>query len=313
MARLSTAPKRASTLATPSAPSPARVGTITPPSPAPEMSKKQVQEALASIDTLTANQLDRLPVKELWAVYIRTKNPNLRNYFWAKYYPLVRYIAERTYSRLPDEVDVGDLMSAGQFGLRDAIDAFDLSHGVKFETYCAPRIKGAILDELRQMDWVPRLVRSRSAKVQGTTDRFKMRHGRAPTPGELSDALGVNTEEFEKITRDGKAVGTSSLNRKCFQSDGNKDLTEIDTIRDDSQSDPLVDSHRRDLKELITKGLTRAERLIVVLYYYEEMTMKEIGSTLDLSESRVSQMHSSILARLKAQMQHRERELEPAE
>ncbi len=103
----------------------------------------------------------------------------------------------------------------------------------------------------------------------------------------------------------------TSLARKCFQSDGNRDVREIDVIKDESQRDPLIEIQRRDVKDLITRGLSRAERLIVILYYYEEMTMKEIGSTLDLSESRVSQMHSSILARLKAQMQHRERELEP--
>ncbi len=271
------------------------------------------QDPLKFAESLPSSQIEQMPINDVWALYSRTKSPNLRNYFWKRYFPLVKYIAERTYTRLPDEVDVNDLISAGQFGLKDAIDTFDLSRGVKFETFCAPRIKGAILDELRTMDWVPRLVRSRSAKVLVTTDRFKMRHGRAPTEEELASALNVDAEEFDKITRDGRAVGTSSLNRKCFTSDGNKDLTEIDTIRDGSQVDPHAEGQRRDVKELVTKGLSRAERLIVILYYYEEMTMKEIGATLDLSESRVSQMHSSILARLKSQMQNRVPELEPGE
>ncbi len=256
-------------------------------------------------------ELDSMPSAEVWAEYQRTHSQTIRNYFWEKHIHLVRYIAERTYARLPDEVDVNDLMSAGQFGLMDSIDGFDPSRGVKFETFCAARIKGAILDELRAMDWVPRLVRHRSSKVDQARHAFHMVYGRMPTQDELSGKLGVEGEEFEKIDRDSKAVSTVSLNRKCFQSDGNKDVTEIDVIKDDSQRNPLGETQRRDVKELITKGLSRAERLIVVLYYYEEMTMKEIGSTLDLSESRVSQMHSSILLRLKAQMQHREEELEP--
>lgn len=255
-------------------------------------------------------KLDATPVTDLWKQYAAQRTEELRNYFWERYFPLVRFISERTYTRLPDEVDINDLMSAGQFGLMDAINAFDLDYGVKFETYCAQRIKGAILDELRAMDWVPRLVRSRSAKVEGARQRFEMREGRIPTQDELAQILGVDEEEFDKIEKDSKAVGTVSLARKCFNSDGNKDVTEIDVIKDETQSNPLIETQRRDIKELITKGLSRAERLIVILYYYEEMTMKEIGATLDLSESRVSQMHSSILLRLKAQMQHRAKELE---
>jgi len=259
-----------------------------------------------------STSLDQVPLPELWVRYRKSSDIAIRNYFWEKYIHLVRYIAERTWSRLPDEVDLHDLISAGQFGLMDAIDAFDPDRGVKFETYCANRIKGAILDELRAMDWVPRLVRSRTNKVEGVANRFIMANGRAPTKSELSSELGVNGEEWEKIDKDSKAVGTVSLSRKCFTSDGNKDVLEIDVINDESQVNPLQESQRRDIKELITRGLSRAERLIVVLYYYEEMTMKEIGATLDLSESRVSQMHSSILARLKAQMQHKAKDIDPA-
>jgi RNA polymerase sigma factor for flagellar operon FliA len=201
-------------------------------------------------------------------------------------------------------------MSAGLFGLMDAIDAFDLERGVKFETYCAPRIRGAILDELRAMDWVPRLVRHRSAKVDQARNSLEMQLGRKPSTNEIATRLGVDGEEFKKLQRDSSAVGVVSLSRRCRQSDGSRELREIDVIKDDTQDNPLSETQRRDLRDLVTKGLSRAERLIVVLYYYEQMTMKEIGATLDLSESRVSQMHSSILARLKAQMQHREREFE---
>ena len=253
--------------------------------------------------------LKDMPIEEVWMEDKQTGTEEIRNFLIERYLDIVRYTAERMHMRLPSEVDVEDLMSAGLFGLMDAIDAFDLERGVKFETYCAQRIRGAIFDELRAMDWVPRLVRSRTAKVEKARKGLEMELGRKPTEKEICGRLDVNKSEFEKLSKDSKPVGIVSLNRKWFETDSNKDVREIDVIHDNRQENPLTEVQRKDLKVLITKGLSRAERLIVVLYYYEEMTMKEIGMTLDLSESRVSQMHSSILLRLKAQMQHRTKEL----
>ncbi|MFI4873436.1 MAG: FliA/WhiG family RNA polymerase sigma factor [Phycisphaerales bacterium JB061] len=256
--------------------------------------------------------LSERPIVELWEDYSESRDQDIRNFFMEKYYSLVRYHAERVHARLPDEVNIDDLIQAGVFGLADAINAFDLGRQVKFETYCAPRIRGAILDELRLMDWVPRLVRHRSSKVEQARQRLETATGRPATHDEIAESLGVDEEEYEKIQRDSSAVGTFSLTRKAYPGDGDRDVREIDVIRDDTQQNPVRNLERRDLQDLITKGLSRAERLIVILYYFEGMTMKEIGATLDLSESRVSQMHSSILARVKAQVQHRVRELEPA-
>lgn len=256
--------------------------------------------------------LSERPIEDLWSDYAESRDQSIRNFFMEKYYPLVRYHAERVHARLPDEVNIDDLVQAGVFGLADAINAFDLARQVKFETYCAPRIRGAILDELRLMDWVPRLVRHRSSKVEQARQRLETATGRPATHEEIAESLGVDAEEYEKIQRDSEAVGTFSLTRKAYPSDGDRDVREIDVIRDDTQQNPVRNLERKDLQDLITKGLSRAERLIVILYYFEGMTMKEIGATLDLSESRVSQMHSSILARVKAQVQHRVRELEPA-
>jgi len=258
-------------------------------------------------------RFDKIPINDIWKEYQKSQSQDVRNYLMERFLPLVRYNAERIHQRLPDEVDIEDLMSAGLFGLMDAIDAFDLERKVKFETYCAPRIRGAILDELRSMDWVPRLVRHRSAKVDQVRQSIEKSTGRPATEEDVAKVLNLPAEEFDKLSKDGKAVNTRSLTQRCFPSDGGRDVREIDVIKDETQSNPLTEMQRRDLKELITKGLTRAERLIVILYYYEGMTMKEIGSTLDLSESRVSQMHSSILARLKAQMQHRMRDMEEVE
>ncbi|MCL2640312.1 MAG: FliA/WhiG family RNA polymerase sigma factor, partial [Phycisphaerales bacterium] len=199
-------------------------------------------------------------------------------------------------------------MQAGIFGLKDAIEAFDLDRGVKFETYCAPRIRGAILDELRSMDWVPRLVRSRAHKLDQVSRQLEMELGRTPSEDEISKRLGLPTAEYDKLMKDATAVTQVSLSRKWFETDGSKDVREIDVLEDRRTTDPTDEVQRRDLKSLITRGLTRAERLILILYYYEEMTMKEIGLTLDLSESRVSQMHSSIIMRLKAQMANKDKE-----
>ncbi len=261
--------------------------------------------------TTSFPDLEARPIEEIWTEFAKSRSERLRNYLMEKFLPLVRYNAERIYARLPDEVDIEDLMSAGLFGLMDAIEAFDLDRKVKFETYCAPRIRGAILDELRSMDWVPRLVRHRSSKVDQARQAIEMETGRKATNEEIAARLQIDPEEFEKYVRDSHAVGVTSINRAAFPSDGSREMREIDVVKDSAQVNPVKELQRKDLKELITKGLSRAERLIVILYYYEGMTMKEIGATLDLSESRVSQMHSSILARLKAQMQHRMKELEP--
>src|SRR6187401_2232823 len=252
----------------------------------------------------------RTDIAQVWTDYKKTKTEALRNVLMMEYISVVKYNAERIYAKLPDEVELDDLMQAGIFGLKDAIESFDLERGVKFETFCAPRIRGAILDELRSMDWVPRLVRSRSHKLDSVSKQLEMELGRQPTNDEIAKRLKVSMGEFEKMAKDASAVGLVSLSRKWFETDSNKDVREIDVLEDKRGADPVREIQRKDLKELITKGLSRAERLIIILYYFEEMTMKEIGATLDLSESRVSQMHSSILARLKAQMADRRKEFQ---
>jgi RNA polymerase sigma factor for flagellar operon FliA len=259
--------------------------------------------------TMAKREMTEADLKRVWIDYKKTRTELLRNILMETYLHLVRYNAERIHTKLPDEVELDDLMSAGIFGLMDAIAAFDLERGVKFETYCAPRIRGAILDELRSMDWVPRLVRSRAHKLEGASKQLEMELGRAPTNDEIAKRLRISMNEYEKIAKDASAVGVVSLSRKWFETDSNKDVREIDVLEDKRGADPVREIQRKDLKELITKGLSRAERLIIILYYFEEMTMKEIGATLDLSESRVSQMHSSILMRLKAQMADRRKEL----
>jgi len=247
-----------------------------------------------------------------WRRFHASRDEGARNEILETYLPLVKYTAERLHSKLPDEVDVDDLVSAGVFGLVDAVNAFDPARGVKFETYCAPRIRGAILDELRSMDWVPRLVRSRAHKLKEASQRLEAELGRKPTDKELAKGMKLPMGEFRKLQRDAHAVGLVSLSRKWFETDSNKDVREIDVLQDKRSDDPFRAVQRKDIKDLVTRGLSRAERLIIILYYFEEMTMREIGETLDLSESRVSQMHSAILSRLRHQLEKRQKELQPA-
>ncbi len=251
-------------------------------------------------------------LQQWWTQYHKTRSEEARNLLMEQYLHIVKYTAERLYAKLPEEVDVDDLISAGIFGLMDAVKAFDPRRGVKFETYCSPRIRGAILDELRSMDWVPRLVRSRAHKLNEATAALEAQLGRKPEDKELAKEMRVSLREFRKLERDAHATGVVSLSRKWFETDSHKDVREIDVLEDRKSEDPLRSVQRKDLKELITRGLSRAERLIIILYYFEEMTMKEIGETLDLSESRVSQMHSAILGRLQGQLEKRQKELATA-
>ncbi|MHC4982717.1 MAG: FliA/WhiG family RNA polymerase sigma factor [Planctomycetota bacterium] len=262
---------------------------------------------------MAASKVDKTKgeqVRKWWKKFNKTGDEKARNGLMEHYLPIVRYSAERLHAKLPDEVDVEDLMSAGIFGLMDAVNAFDPSRGVKFETYCAPRVRGAILDELRAMDWVPRLVRSRAHRLSQAAHALEAQLGRKPDAKELAKKMKLSIKEFRKLQRDARAAGMISLNRKWFETDSSKDVREIDVIEDKRTDSPFNTVQRKDIRDLVTRGLSRAERLIIILYYFEEMTMREIGETLDLSESRVSQMHSAILERLKHQLDKRRKELQ---
>jgi len=268
-----------------------------------EQEKKFTEDSMST--TLAPEEIE-----QLWREYKRDpSNIELRNKLIEIYMPLVRYNGERIWARLPEGVDLEDLISAGVFGLINAIEAFDLDRGVKFETYCVPRIRGAMLDELRTMDWVPRLVRSKASKLNEAVQTLEAKLGRPPTQQELAEHFGISLEELDKLMSEANTVNLISLNKKWYETDSYKDVREIDILEDKKGEDPTKRLEQADLMRLITKGLSRNERLIIILYYYEELTMKEIGATLDLSESRVSQMHSAIVQRLQEQLAKRKTEL----
>lgn len=248
-------------------------------------------------------------VEELWKDFKKTGDKDLRNTLIEKYLPLVKYIAERLLAKLPQNIELDDLTSAGIFGLMDAIEGFDLSRGVKFETYCTTRIRGAILDELRSLDWVPRIVRNKANRVETTWKNLEMELGRTPTDLEMAERLDLSLTEYEELLREASAITIVSLTDKAKEDQGSKTLRKIDLLENKKQEDPEEELRRKEITDFITRGLSRKERLIMLLYYYEDLTMREIGATLNLSESRVCQLHSRIIFRLKNQLKKYQTEL----
>ena len=248
-------------------------------------------------------------VMAMWREYKRTQDENLRNDLLVKYLPLVRYIAERLLAKLPKSIPLDDLQSAGVLGLMDAVRGFDPERGVKFETYCTTRIRGAILDELRALDWVPRIVRSKANKIERAFKTLETQFGRHPSDMEMAAHFELSLPEYEAMAREASATTMVSLTTETKDDDGSKSMRKLDLLEDKKGVDPEVELKKKEVTEFITRGLSRKERLIILLYYYEELTMREIGEALDLSESRVCQLHSRIILRLKSQLQKFQAEL----
>ncbi len=245
----------------------------------------------------------------MWREFKRTNDLGLRNTLIEKYLPLVRYIAERVLSKLPQSIQVDDLESAGVLGLMDAVRGYDPERGVKFETYCTTRIRGAILDELRSLDWVPRIVRSKANKIDKTFKSLEVQLGRNPSDIEMAGELEMELPEYQEMAREATATTMTSLTTDTRDDDGSKSMRKLDLLEDKKGVNPEVEFKKKEVTEFITRGLNRKERLIIILYYYEELTMREIGETLSLSESRVCQLHSRIIIRLKSQLQNVQTEL----
>jgi RNA polymerase sigma factor for flagellar operon FliA len=238
----------------------------------------------------------------IWRTFKRTRDENLRNTLIEHHMPLVRAIAERVLQTLPKSIELDDLSSAGTFGLMDAINGFDLSRGIKFKTYCTTRIRGSILDELRSQDWVPRLVRLKAHRLDRAIRQLEGELGRAPNQSEIASALGITLDELHAHEAEANAKTIFSLSEKWDDGDEEKEMEKIEILADRKSVDPVDTIQQHDALEMITGSLTKKERLIILMYYYEGLTMRVIGEIMELTESRVCQIHSNVMARLKAQL-----------
>jgi RNA polymerase sigma factor for flagellar operon FliA len=242
----------------------------------------------------------------LWLRYRKTGDPKLRDRLILTYAPLVKYVAGRLGSGLPAHVEESDLVSYGLLGLIGAIERYDPERDVKFETYAIARIKGAIIDELRAMDWVPRSVRSRAREIERAMSELEGRLGRAPSDAELAAKLGISAEELEESLSEIARSSIAALDELWASSGaGGDQIALIDTIEDESAPDPQRTLSQTELREAIADAIARLperEKLVVTLYYYEELTLREIGEVLGVTESRVSQLHTKAILRLKARL-----------
>lgn len=248
----------------------------------------------------TASRWSDKPIGEIWAAYWAQRADELLGELMVRYRWLVSKLAAKVSNRTPWCVEFDDLESDGMLGLREAIIAFDPDRAVKFTTFAPQRIRGAIIDGIRAMDFAPRLVRSRSVKIGAAIETLTARLQRPPSHEELAERLGLSMHQLQLELPDATARQAVSLSTKWFETDSGRDVTEAHNLADphDGWSETITSDAMRQM----LRGLCRAEKMIVVLYYQEEMTMKQIGRAIGLSESRVSQMLSSILLRLKAQL-----------
>ncbi|MDR2842399.1 MAG: RNA polymerase sigma factor WhiG [Spirochaetaceae bacterium] len=251
------------------------------------------------------NLLDEKSEDELWADYRQKKDPKIRDAFIRQYAPLVKYVAGKVHDGMPATVEFDDLVSYGTFGLLDAIEKFDPAKDVKFKTYAVVRIRGAIFDELRSTDWVPRSVRQKIREVEEAISTLEAQLGRPVTDQEVAEYLKMDENEFIKTIV--KISGTSvlSLNDVWFSGDENDKVSIQDSIEGPDTLKPDVIVERDEIRRVIVNvinELPEKEKKIIALYHYEDLTLKEIGQVLDITESRVSQLHTKAMTRIRAKL-----------
>ena len=266
--------------------------------------KKAVRKKAASAEPPLP--VEERPTEELWDLYQvaaqkqdQAQLQQLRNILMERHYPLVKYIAERLLQTLPKSIELDDLVSAGLFGLMDAIRGFDPSRGIKFKTYCTTRIRGSILDQLRSQDWVPRLVRLKASRIEKMLHQLTGEYGREPTHAELAAALQMDHAELSKEIEASSAKSMYSLSEKWEDRDDDSSMEKVDVLEDKKSCDPIGELNKRDMMGYMTRSLTHKERFIIEQYYQVGHTMREIGEMLSLTESRVCQIHSNVMSRLK--------------
>ncbi|MFQ3547364.1 MAG: RNA polymerase sigma factor WhiG [Termitinemataceae bacterium] len=249
--------------------------------------------------------LEQRTEEELWSQYKKTRDPKIREFFIRQYAPLVKYVAGKVAVGMPHNVEFDDLVGFGVFGLLDAIEKFDPEKNVKFKTYAVTRIRGAIFDELRSIDWVPRSVRQKTKELEEVIGSLEAQLGRTATDQEIADALGMTEDEFLKTMM--KISGTSilSLNDVWFSGDENDKVSIGESIEAPHSLNPDVIVEKDEIRRIIVDAINELpdkEKKVLVLYYYEDLTLKEIGQVLEVTESRVSQLHTKAILRLRAKL-----------
>lgn len=247
--------------------------------------------------------MDEAGKKKLWEEYAKTQSPELREKIILEYAPLVKVVAGRLSMYLGYNVEYEDLVSYGIFGLIDAIDKFDCMKDVKFETYASLRIRGAILDQIRKMDWIPRTIRQKQKKIDSVIREIEARSGRNATDEEIAEGLGISGDEYVEWQSQMKITNVVSLNE--FLEQGSEVSNEASHTRSTQFDSPEEVLERDELKRILAEALellTEKERKVIVLYYYEELTLKEISSILEVSESRISQLHTRALQKMKTKL-----------
>lgn len=242
---------------------------------------------------------------KLWKKYKRTKNRALREEIVKRYLYLVKYVAGRVAIGLPPNVEFNDLVSYGILGLFDAITKYDVTQGNKFETYAVSRIRGSIMDELRKLDWAPRLLRKKAREIEKKSRELEEKLGRAPQDDDLARGLKISVDELNNIYSELNSTTFLSLDEVWQNDEGNKPISRLQTIEDSIHSNQFQFVHQNEVKELLAGSideLPEREKLVIVLYYYENLTLREIGEVLNVSESRVCQIHTKVVLRLRSQL-----------
>ncbi len=249
--------------------------------------------------------MDGKSEEELWSEYKKCRDSRIRDAFIEQYAPLVKYVAGKVAMGMPHNVEFDDLVGFGVFGLFDAIEKFDPDKHVKFKTYAVTRIRGAIFDELRTIDWVPRSVRQKSREIEEAVRHLEANLGRAATDAEIADEMGMTTSEFQKTIL--KVSGTSilSLNDLWYSGEDNDKVSIVDSIESPESMNPDMIVEKDEIKRVIVQAiqeLPEKEKKVLVLYYYEDLTLKEIGKILEVTESRISQLHTKAIMRLRVKL-----------
>jgi RNA polymerase sigma factor FliA len=251
--------------------------------------------------------LKAIELKDLWRRYKEDGDQGARERLVLAYAPLVKYVAGRMSSGLPAHVEEADLISYGLLGLISAIERFDPGREIRFETFAITRIKGSIIDELRSLDWVPRSVRARAREIERANAKLEHQLQRAPTDREMAEALDMSVDDFQESLVKISNSSVVALDELWTVSDASGDTVSLlDTIQDPEAVDPAQEMDLTDMRDRLADATARPperEKLVVALYYYENLTLREIGEVLGVTESRVSQLHTKAVLRLKSRLQ----------